>query len=245
MTRPGAVSAASPWPSVQAQAPTTPMAAAEYAQPWVSMLLGMPAVPATSAAALALVVELEHLQLALLADDARAHQRRVGWWGRLLGRDVQAQAQAQQLAAGIAAVISRADAHARLLATDILDQQQCADTLAQAGPALEGWLQAAGQFEQAAVLEPAIGQALQARRLHLQRMALIATQWQQQWLQLVAAGQQLLQRYAALRDVLLPAWRQQAALRALDPELHDKIMAELAQMRRRLSVAAEPPSSSS
>lgn len=245
MTRPGAVSAASPWPSVQAQAPTTPMAAAEYAQPWVSMLLGMPPVPSSSPAALALVAELEQLQLALLADDTRAHQRRVGWWGRLLGRDVQSQAQARQLAAGIAAVISRADAQARALATDIAGQQLLADTLAQAGPALEGWLLAASRFNQQAVLEPPIAQALQARLLHLQRLALIAAQSQQQWLQLAAAGQALLQRYAELRDVLLPALRQQAALRALAPALHDKLVAELAQLRRRQPVAADPPSSSS
>lgn len=245
MTCPGAVSAASPWPPVQAQAPTTPMAAAGYAQPWVSMLLGMPPVPSSSPAALALVAELEQLQLALLADDPRAHQRRVGWWGRLLGRDVQAQAQARQLAAGIAAVISRADAQARALVTDIAGQQLLADTLAQAGPALEGWLLAASRFNQQAVLEPPIAQALQARLLHLQRLALIAAQSQQQWLQLAAAGQALLQRYAALRDVLLPALRQQAALRALAPALHDKLVAELAQLRRRQSVAADPPSSSS
>lgn len=227
-------------PVAGAAVPDSLAGAMEYAQPWLAFCQRLPPVPAGTAAAAQLLAELENLQLALLADAPVRLRQRAGWWGRLLGRDLVAEQQAQQLAAGLPAVVARADAQARLLAADISRQQALARTLQQADAVADAWLQQGQGFASGGALPAPVLQALQARLRHLQRMILINQQAGQHWLQLAASGQALLQHYASLRDVLLPAWRQQQTLRTADPALQARIVAQLTQMRLQVDAMADP-----
>ena len=238
------------WPAAGVSSPDSLAQAMDYAQPWLLFCQRLPPVPAGTPAAAQLVAELENLQLALLADDPASLRRRAGWWGRLLGRDLVAGQQAQQLAAGLPAVVARADAQADQLAADITRQQDLAAVLQQADAVADAWLQQGQAFVSEGALQAPVLMALQARLRHLQRMALINQQARQHWLQLATSGQGLLQHYASLRDVLLPAWRQQQALRTADPALQARIVAQVAQMRLRVeamtdtAATASPPSPS-
>ena len=235
-------------PPADAVPPASPAMAMAYAQPWLALQADLPVLPSTTAAAAGLVGELENLQLALLADDPAVLRRRSGWWGRLLGRDLVAQQQAQQLAVGLPAVIARADAQARQLDTDTARQQALADALQQVDALGLAWLEQGQGFVAQAGQDRPVAQALQQRVQHLQRMRLLGQQGLQHAQLLVASGQGLLQRYASLREALLAAWKQQQALRAADPALQARILAQLAQMRQGLDSLpsadpAAPPSS--
>lgn len=238
-----------PGPAADALPPDSLARAMDFAQPWLAFCQQLPPVPGGTPAAAQLVVELENLQLALLADDPASLRRRAGWWGRLLGRDLLAEQRAQQLAAGLPAVVARADAQARQLAADITRQQDLAAVLQQVDALADAWLLQGQGFATDAGLPAPVLLALQGRLRHLQRMALVNQQARQHWLQLATTGQALLQHYAALRDVLLPALRQQQALRRADPALQARIVDQVAQMRLRVDAMADtapavPPSPS-
>ncbi|WP_057638509.1 hypothetical protein [Stenotrophomonas ginsengisoli] len=235
-------------PQADAAPPGTVEMATAYAQPWLALYSSLPAVPPATCAAAGLVDELENLQLALLADDPAALRRRSSWWGRLLGRDLLVQQQAQQLAGGMPAVIARADAQARQLGADTAQQQALADALLMLDALAQAWLAQGQGFIADAALAAPVAPALRTRLQHLQRMRLLGQQGLQHAQLLVASGQGLLQRYAGLREALLAAWKQQQALRAADPALQARILAQLAQMRQGLDSLpgadpAAPPSS--
>ena len=244
MSEAPAAALSAPAPAADMPVPSSLAGAMAYAQPWLAFCHGLPPVPAGTPAAAGLVAELENLQLALLADDPARLRQRAGWWGRLLGRDLVAEQQARQLASGLPAVVARADAQAGLLASDIARQQAQAETLQQADTVADAWLQQGLGFLAQPTLPAPVVPALQARLRHLQRMALLNQQARQHWLQLAGSGQALLQHYVCLRDVLLPAWRQQQALRSADPALQARIVAQVAQMRLQVDAMTDPAATS-
>ncbi|QNH21875.1 hypothetical protein HEP73_02806 [Xanthomonas sp. GW] len=194
---------------------------------------------ATADGGAALVRELEHIQQALQARDPQRIRRASGVLGRLLGRDLEAQAEAETLSSQMGVVLLRADQQAAGL-QQRLDGHGALAAAADAGvAALERWI--------AAVPVPADGTQLAeawSRRLdHLQRVAVAWRLEAAQWRLLQQQGNELLQRYRHIREVLLPAWRQaESALQAAHGAAHttraaqaqQRILAELQAMRARL-----------
>ncbi|MDR6671957.1 hypothetical protein [Xanthomonas sp. 1678] len=221
-------------------------AAAGYAAPLLDAVARALAVQvAGSDAGAALVRELEQIQQALQALDPQRIRRDSGVLGRLFGRDLERQAEAETLHAQLGVVLLRADQHATRLQLAIDAHAAMAD-LAEAGmAALERWIGAAAAPASAAAAAgaAALGEAWSRRLDHLRRV--VAT-WQleaAQWRLLEQQGRELSQRYRHIRDVLLPAWRQAAsavqaahgaqhATRAGQAQQH--ILAEVQAMRARL-----------
>ncbi|MBB4126186.1 fused signal recognition particle receptor [Xanthomonas translucens] len=215
-------------------------AAARYAAPLLDAV-GQLLAPRDDAAdsGAALVHELERIQQALQARDPQRIRRASGVLGRLLGRDLEAQAEAETLSAQLGVVLLRADQHA-LGVQQRLDGHGALAAAAEAGvAALERWI--------AAVLAPAGGAPLADawswRLQHLQRLAAAWRLEAAQWRLLQQQGNDLLQRYRHIREVLLPAWRQaesamQAAHGAANTnraaQAQQRILAEVQAMRARL-----------
>ncbi|WP_369933319.1 hypothetical protein [Xanthomonas tesorieronis] len=215
-------------------------AAASYAAPLldaVGQLLAPRDAAADSGAAL--VRELEHIQQALQARDPQRIRRASGVLGRLLGRDLETQAEAETLSAQLGVVLLRADRHAYAL-QQRLDGHGALAAAAEAGvAALERWIVAVPAMASVAPLADAWSRRLQ----HLQRLAAAWRLEAAQWRLLQQQGNDLLQRYRHIREVLLPAWRQaesavQAAHGAASTtraaQAQQRILAEVQAMRARL-----------
>jgi fused signal recognition particle receptor len=231
------------------QPPASPLemgdaqAAAGYAAPLleaVGQALAQRDAAADSGAAL--VRELEHIQQALQARDPHRIRRASGVLGRLLGRDLEAQAEAETLSSQLGVVLLRADQQALGL-QQRLDDHGAMAAAADAGvAALERWIAAAAAGA-AAASAAQLTEAWSRRLDHLQR---VAAAWQleaAQWRLLQQQGNELLQRYRHIREVLLPAWRQaESAVQAAHGAAHatraaqaqQRILAEVQAMRARL-----------
>lgn len=199
-------------------------------------------VAAVETAGQGLVDALARIALALQASDPRALRRQESWWGRLLGRDVvrEADAQALQAQLGVLALQAREQAHA-VRAHGEQRRQAIADADA-AMLALQAW------SERGRVLLPQLAadaQAALAPRIdHLQRLAEMRRIDAGQWRLLQAQDEALLERFTRIHDVLLPAWRQAALARqlqanavqvadaaALQAQIHDEVAAAQARLR--------------
>ncbi|WP_233615031.1 hypothetical protein, partial [Stenotrophomonas sp. S48] len=156
----------------------------------------------------ALVQALARIALAVQGADPARLRRQESWWGRLLGRDVTRQAQAQALQSQLGVLVLQAREQAQRLQGH-LQQRQAAIAHAQtAAQALQHWADAAQPL--LATL-PAHAQAgLAARVDHLQRLSALRALDAGQWQLLNEQDQALLQRFAHIHDTLLPAWRQAA-----------------------------------
>lgn len=178
-------------------------------------------------AATGLVARLDELRRALQAHRPHSARRGVGLLGRLMGRDVLAEAEAAELRARMGTLIAAADRHAAALEARAVLHQGLQDETAAAIAALAAviarardWLVAqadadagrdgpaagAGTAAARAGLERRLGQlaSVQATRdISLRQLALLHAQ-----------DLELLARYRRIRDVLLPAWRQQALAEA-------------------------------
>ncbi len=182
------------------------------------------------AAASSLVARLDELRRALQAHDPRSARRGVGLLGRLLGRDVLAESEAAGLRTRMGTLVaaadrSAADLEARGEALRRL-QDEAAGVIAGIGAAIaraRDWLAALPDAD--AGLGTAAGGlptlATSTPRANLERrlgqLAIVqATREQglQQLALLQAQDLELLARYRRIRDVLLPAWRQQALAEA-------------------------------
>ncbi len=168
-----------------------------------------------AAPAAALVARLQALRLAMHADDARGLRRKVGLLGRLFGRDVALQADADALAVRIGVLLHDADRAADALAAHAATQQACIDTV-EAGCARLAEVEAAGRAQLAALPPPADAMAAGApaqfaRRLdHLRSVQATHALTARQLALLRTQSTTLLARYRNIRDVLVPAWRQRA-----------------------------------
>lgn len=164
------------------------------------------------APAAALVQCLDRLRRALQAHDPRQARRGVGLIGRLMGRDVQAESEALALRERMGTLVAAADRSALALERREGARRQLQGEVAAAIAALDAvvararaWLDANRSVD-GANLERRLAQlaTVQAtRELTARQLALLQVQ-----------DLELLARYRRIRDVLLPAWRQQALAEA-------------------------------
>ncbi|WP_223495953.1 hypothetical protein [Stenotrophomonas indicatrix] len=158
-----------------------------------------------------LVAALARIALALQASDPARLRRQESWWGRLLGRDVERQAQAQGLQARLGVLALQAREQAQGLAQRVQQRARAIIDNDAAAAALEAW--ATFGAAQLAMLEGAAQAALAPRVDHLQRLATLRRIESGQWRLLQEQDEALLQRFVRIHDVLLPAWRQAALAR--------------------------------
>ncbi len=158
-----------------------------------------------------LVAALARIALALQASDPARLRRQESWWGRLLGRDVERQAQAQGLQAQLGVLALQARELAQGLAQRVQQRARAIIDNDAAAAALEAW--ATFGAAQLAMLEGAAQAALAPRVDHLQRLATLRRIESGQWRLLQEQDEALLQRFVRIHDVLLPAWRQAALAR--------------------------------
>ena len=168
--------------------------------------------------AAALVARLDELRRALHAGDPGKPRRRAGLIARLTGRDLRNEAEDVLLRERVGALVASADRSADALRKRVVEQQQLQArfevsqrTLADAIARARAWLAAhpgAGTLATMATLAP---RASFERRLDqldtLQASRDVAAR---QLVLLRDQNLELLARYQRIRDVLLPAWRQQA-----------------------------------
>ena len=188
-----------------------PMAVAAYGAELLVAVEQRVGAPVEALAAQRLVAEMDNIRQAMQAHDGARIRRSVGLLGRLLGRDVEMQAQAEQLAAQLDVCLLRADACVQALRLELDALLLQAMRATSAATAIDDWA-AAGE----ALPPPAEGlqqAALQRRLQHLRGLARLREGEAGQLRLLQAQGVELIERYMRIRDVLLPLWRQQALAR--------------------------------
>lgn len=195
--------------------------------------------------AAALVARLEDLRRAMQADTPRAARRGTGLLGRLLGRDVQAEAQAVHLRERVGVLLARADRDADALrargAVQHALQGEVETAMARIGDRIasaQAWLEAHPHAGAGTGVTAPPRQRLQQR---LDQLATVQASWS------IAAGQLallrdqtvgLLARYQRIRDVLLPSWRQHALGDAAHAGSREAARAAQAQAAIETEVAA-------
>ena len=204
----------------------------------IERLLGT---PQTGMAAERLVAEMDNIRQAMSAADGRQIRRSVGLLGRLLGRDIEAQARAEQLAGQLDVCLLRADACVQALLQELEQNLQQMARMQVAVEAIEDWA-AAGEAIPAPD-DPLAQASLQRRLQHLRGLAQLRYTEGGQLRLLHAQGVELIERYQRIRDVLLPLWRQQSlAAHAADrqaqlaqaAEAQARILDEVRAMQARL-----------
>ncbi|KLI98855.1 hypothetical protein [Luteimonas sp. FCS-9] len=163
---------------------------------------------ALDAGAAAMLVErLRAVHLAMRADDPRALRRKAGLLGRLFGRDLALQAEADALAARLGVLLRDADRAADALAAHVDGQRACLDRLE---AALDALRRAAADHRPPVDDDDAVRLARERRLQHLLDVDAAHALGARQLALLHAQGLALLARYRNIRDVLVPAWRQRA-----------------------------------
>lgn len=239
-----------PWPSPPSPAVELDdaLAVANYGAPVLAAIEQQAAVADSDRAAARLVAEMDNIHQAMRAHDAGAIRRSVGLIGRLLGRDVEAQAQAERLAGQLNVCLLRADSVVAELQRVLPVRRQRAARMIEAGHAVDSWAEAGEHLVRDASAqagdENAATLALLQRRLHHLRGVARLTALEASQLQLLhTQGVELLERYQRIRDVLLPLWRQQvlagnaagmSARLASAAEVQGRILAEVEAMQARL-----------
>lgn len=169
------------------------------------------------APAAALVSRLDELRRALQADSPRLARRGTSLVGRLLGRDVLAEARARQLREQLGVLLARADEDAGALRGRSTLQQALLDRVAGAISAIDAriaqaraWLEAHPEAGAAPGIVASPRERLQQR---LAQLDTVRASWTTGAAQLALVRDQsldLLARYQRIRDVLLPTWQQHA-----------------------------------
>lgn len=180
---------------------------------------------ADHAAAAALVARLDELRRALQAHDPRSTRRGIGLVGRLLGRDVLAEAEAGELRSRLGTLVAAAQRSADALETRTALHRRLQDEARGAIAAIDAAVARARSWL-AALPDPDPGSGSDAMGLPGPRANLVRRLEQLSTVQAgreLALGQlallqaqelELLARWQRIRDVLLPAWRQQALAEA-------------------------------
>lgn len=229
------------FPSPQLPAVTDAGALAQYGAPLLQALqAGEPAL--TGDGGQALIAALERIALAVQGGDPARLRRQVGWWGRLLGRDVDRQAQAEALQAQLGVLALQATEQADGLRRQVQQRAALIRWHQAAADALQQWADHAHLHLPS--LPVPLQPALAARVQHLQQLATLRRLEMDQWHLLQAQDDALLQRSARIHDVLLPAWRQAALARraqvqavragqaaALQAQINDEVAAAQARLR--------------
>jgi fused signal recognition particle receptor len=156
---------------------------------------------------------------ALLADDPVTMRRRVGWWGRLLGNDIEQQARAGQLASRLRLLLVQARDQLATLAAHIDRLDRCHAALSATLTAMHaGIAEASRQLTVAPIEDPlsaaqSPGARLERRLAHLGKL-LAANQLNLLHLDQTRQHLRLLRtRYAHTLQELAPLAAQQAMLR--------------------------------
>lgn len=177
--------------------------------------------------AVGLIEVLARIALALQSADPAQLRRQAGWWGRLLGRDVERQGEADALQPQLGVLLVQAEDRARALQACAVQRQNAMAAAEQAVIALEHWIHAGSL--QLPGLSTTEQQAVLAQRLdHLRRLAALQRSEALQWQLLQAQDDALLARFRRIADVLLPAWKQAVLARqAQDQTLRNQQAAQL------------------
>jgi len=191
---------------------------------------------ATQLAALpgaALLAELDGIVAAIDNLDPIRRRRRAGFWGRLLGRDLVAQAQPDPVQARLRVGQAAAQAHA----DDLRERTNALQQLAERIQRQLASLDAVVDRERATLAHAPAGAAadLAARYRRLDHLAAIAASWRASVAHIAlvhAHAAELLARHAQVRDLLLSLWQAQASARAASTALdHDGIARLQASLR--------------
>lgn len=240
-TMPDPASSLLPPPPQPALRADDALAVASYGTELLTAVEQLLANASAGTAAARLVAEMNNIREAMSATDDRHIRRSVGLLGRLLGRDVEAQARAEQLATQLDVCLLRADACVQALQQELGEHLQQATRVQIAVAAIDDWA-AAGEAVRPPD-EPMAQAALQRRLQHLRGLARLRDTEAGQLRLLHVQGVELIERYLRIRDVLLPLWRQQSlAGRAADKqaqlaqaaEAQARILDEVTAMQARL-----------
>lgn len=193
------------------------------------------------AAATQLLAVLAQLAAAVQADNPAAARRRVSWWGRLLGRDVEQELDAQEGQSRLGVLLVQADAAVQSVGALLSQQAEAQERARDAALTLEAWVDAG--HAQLAALSPPLQEVLLQRLDHLRRLAVLQQVEAGQWQLLREQNAALLGRSQRITETLLPAWRQTVLARRADnqqqrdqqaAQLLDQIHAEVASAQARL-----------
>lgn len=189
----------------------------------------------------ALLAELEDIVVAIDNLDPVRRRRRAGFWGRLLGRDLVAQAQPDPVATRIRLGLAAAQAHV----DDLEQRMRALEPLASAIREQIAQLDTRVAHERA-TLNDATGDetriAAQFRRLD--HLAAIATSWRASVAQIAlvrAHAEQLLARHAQVRDLLVSLWQVQTSAQLATAALDHAGIARLHASLRDLAAAQPAP----
>ncbi|WP_312237736.1 hypothetical protein [Stenotrophomonas sp.] len=223
----------------------TVAALAAYAQPLLDAIArqaqGQGSASEDGSAA-GLIEALARIVLALQSAEPAQLRRQAGWWGRLLGRDVERQRDADALQPQLGVLLVQAEDRARALQARAVQRQTAMAAADQATLALERWIEVGSL--QLPRLSATDQHAVFAQRLdHLRRLAALQRSEAAQWQLLQAQDDALLARFRRIADVLLPAWKQAALARQAQDQtqrnqqaaqLQAQIVAEVASAQARL-----------
>lgn len=184
----------------------------------------------------ALLGELEAVVAAVDSGDPARSRRRAGWWGRLLGRDLVAQAQPDPIEQRIRLRLAAAQTHADALVTEVAALEPLAASLQEQIARLEALLE---RERRASNANGDASDATQLRRLsHLDA---IAASWRATVAQIALIrthAVQLLARHAQVRDLLLTLRRERNAAQATGAQLDHDHASRLQTALRELHTAA-------
>ncbi|MDQ3288987.1 MAG: hypothetical protein M3Q42_12160 [Pseudomonadota bacterium] len=187
------------------------------------------------------------------ADQARS-RKRAGLWGRLLGRDLVAMAGADRIDTTVRVRIAYADTHAAALEEHLAELEIASEHLQRQTTAL---LDAIDRCRASSIPSDdessdfQIDDSVHRQLLHME--ALIAS-WRITAAQLALAmdyGRSMTERYAQVRNVLLPLWRHRAASSAMSRKLREEESSRVQQLQDAvrgqidaLRQSPQPPSAS-
>ncbi|MCF7750569.1 hypothetical protein KQ945_07415 [Bacillus subtilis subsp. subtilis] len=173
-----------------------------------------------------LVDALSRLALALQAGNPARLRRQTSWWGRLLGRDMERQADADALQSQCGVLLLNAQAHARLLGAVLKVTTLGIAHHLHGAQALEQWSDA-GDALIAGLPGEARGR-LQQRVSHLRMLASLKRVEAGHAQVLQDQDAALLDHFQRIAEVLLPAWQQ--AVRARSTQGHARQNDQAAQV---------------
>jgi hypothetical protein len=187
-----------------------------------ALIQGLPTVP--------LLEQLDAAVAALDSSDPIRARRRVGWFGRLMGRDIVAQAQVDPVEQRVRVALSSAQSLADELSAQLVKLQAAADGLQRQLGLLDATVsdtRASGPTDD-----------VSARRLvHLD---LIAASWTATLAHVAMVrghARRLMERHEQVRDVLVPLWRQHAAANAAGRQLRSDTRPDrFSQLQRELRI---------
>lgn len=165
------------------------------------------------ASASTLVARLVDLRRAMQVGKPREIRRGMGLIGRLLGRDVEAEAEAGALQQRLGVLIADADRSAEALRANVATQQALQQELAQATARIARTIKAGRDWLDGQPAAETPGSPRDRLERRLEQLATVEATWQLGAQQLQLLHRQtldLLARYQRIRDVLLPVWRQHA-----------------------------------